>query len=245
MFRISRFLSRALLLGLAALWCAAAAPARAVTFDGANWSYDQGDFAGAKAGYEALIKEGNLRANIFYNLGNADFRLGDKKGAFLAYERALALEPGLPEALANLRLLRQETGAKLPARPWYDGAFSWPSPNAAAWLAAVGFWGLFLSLAPRFWKREAALIPAVFCALALAWGGGIAAWHGTRGDLWIVTADSASARTAPADNSPLQLALPMGSHLRLLEERGTWAHVRLPDNTTGWIAREGAEPVRL
>lgn len=244
MFRKISFL----LFCLACLWSAGAlaAPAtHAVTFDEANRLYDKADFAGARTGYENLIAAGERRANVFYNLGNADFRLGDKKGAFLAFERALALDPGHAEAQANLRYLRQETGAKLPPQRWFAQAFSWPSPRAAAWLAAAGFWGLCLSIAPLLWKRDAALIPAVFCALALAWGAAVAAWHGTGGDVWVVTADSASARTAPADNSPLQLALPMGSHVQLLEERGTWAHVRLPDKTTGWISRDSAQPVAL
>lgn len=214
-------------------------------FDAANRLYDQSDFKGARAGYETLIASGDHRANLFYNLGNAAFRLGDKSAAFLAYERALALEPGHPEAQANLRFLREETGAKLPASPWYAQAFSWPSGNAAAWLAAGAFWGLCLSVAPRLWKRQVALAPAVFCALAFGWGGAVVAWQNSQGDLWIVTAASASARTAPADGSPEQLALPMGSHVRLLQERGAWVHVRLPDDATGWLPLDKVSPVRL
>ncbi len=232
------------LIGLSTAGALFAGPS-STTFDEANRRYDQGDFKGARAGYEALVDAGERRANVFYNLGNAAFRLGDKKAACLAYERALALDPGHPEAAANLRFLRQETGAKLPARPWYAQAFAWPSPQWATWLAAAGFWGLLLSFAPRLWKREVALAPAVFCTLALVWGAAVAAWNGTRGDLWIVTADSAPARTAPADGSPLQLTLPLGSHLRLLQERGAWVHVRLPDASTGWIALDAAAPVRI
>lgn len=235
---------RAILLSLITLWSAALA-APAAGFDDANRRYDQGDFKGARASYESLVQAGDRRANVFYNLGNTAFRQGDKKEAFLAYERALALDPGHPEAQANLRFLQREMGSKLPAQPWFAQAFSWPSPQAAAWLAAAGFWGLALSLAPLLWKRQAAMAPAVFCALALLWGGSTAAWHATRGALWIVTADTAAARTAPADGSPLQLALPMGSRVRLLQERGAWAHVRLPDQSTGWIPTSAVAPVRL
>lgn len=236
---------KTLLLCLVCCWSAGAFATPAATFDEANRLYDKADYNGARAGYEALINAGERRANVFYNLGNAAFRLGDKKQAFLAYERAVALDPGHPEAQANLRFLRRETGAKLAVQPWAAQAFEWPSARAAAWLAAAGFWGLCLSLAPLLWKGRAALVPAVFCTLALAWGGAVAAWDGTRGELWIVTAQSASARNAPADGSPLQLALPMGSHVRLLQERGAWAHVRLPDGASGWIARDCAAPVRM
>lgn len=242
----SNCIARVVALGLCLGWSAVASAAPAASeFEAASRRYDQGDFDGARAGYQRLINAGERRANIYYNLGNAAFRLGDKPSAFLAYERALALDPGHPEAAANLRLLRQETGARLPAAPWFAQAFAWPSGNAAAWLASAAFWGLCLSAAPRLWKRRSAVAPAVFCGLALLWGGALVAWQQSRGDLWIVTADAASARTAPADSSPLQLALPMGSHVRLLQERGAWVHVELPDRSTGWLPMEAVQPVRV
>ena len=42
--------------------------------------------------YEGLVQTGAWSAGVFYNLGNAAFRQGDKAAAFLAYERAVALE---------------------------------------------------------------------------------------------------------------------------------------------------------
>lgn len=214
-------------------------------FETANRLYDQGDFKAARAEYQRFIDAGERRANLFYNLGNAAFRMGDKPAAFLAYERALALDPGHPEAQANLRFLQQETGARLPAAPWFAQAVAWPSRNAAAWMAAGGFWALCLSVAPLLWRRRMALAPAVFGALALAWGGSVVAWQESQGELWIVTAQSASARIAPAESSALQLALPMGSRVRLLQERGAWVHMQLPNNTSGWLPMESVTPVKL
>jgi tetratricopeptide (TPR) repeat protein len=223
----------------------AATPADA-PFNAANALYDKGDFKGAQAIYEGLVQSGTWSANLFYNLGNAAFRQGDKAAAFLAYERALALEPGQPEAQSNLRFLRDQTGAKLPVLPWYGRAFTWPSPNATAWIAAVAFFGLALSLLPKIWKGQAATAAAVFCLLALAWSAAVLAWAQSQGETWIVTADRATARTTPADSSPASsAALPMGSHVRLLQERGAWLHVQLPDGSKGWINGDAAKPVRL
>ena len=220
----------------------AAAPA---AFDAANSLYDKGDFKGARAGYEALVQAGNHSANLFYNIGNAAFREGDKGAAFLAYERTLALDPSHPEAKANLSYLRNETGAKLPPLRWYGRALSWPTANEAAWIAAVAFWGLCFSLAPLFWKKQAAAVPAVFCLLALGWSGAVLSWQTSQGEPWIVTAEEAKVRPTPADNSPASAALPMGSHVRLLLERGAWVCVQLPDDSKGWIGRDAVQPVRL
>ena len=84
-------------------------------FDAANKRYDKGDFQGARTAYEALVKSGNYSANLFYNLGNADYRLGKKGDAFVAYERALALDRGASGNQSQSGLLREETGARLPA----------------------------------------------------------------------------------------------------------------------------------
>lgn len=240
---------RSLLLTLVLLACGGSGFAATPTdapFNAANALYDKGDFKGAQAIYEGLVQTGDWSANLFYNLGNAAFRQGDKAAAFLAYERALALEPGQPEAQANLRFLRDQTGAKLPATPWYGRALTWPSPNAAAWIAAAAFFGLALSLLPKIWKGEVATAAAVFCLLALAWSGAVLAWAQSQGETWIVTADRVTARTTPADSSPASsAALPLGSHIRLLQERGAWLHVQLPDGSKGWINGDAAKPVRL
>lgn len=222
----------------------AASPADA-PFNAANALYDKGDFKGAQTIYEGLVQSGDWSANLFYNLGNAAFRQGDKAAAFLAYERALALEPGQPEAQSNLRFLRDQTGAKLPSLPWYGRALAWPEANAAAWIAAAAFFGFALSLLPKIGKGQVATAPAIFCLLALAWSAAVLAWAQSRGETWIVTADRATARTTPADSSPAAAALPLGSHVRLLQERGAWVHVQLPDGTKGWINGDAAKPVRL
>jgi len=205
-------------------------------FDSANRAYDQGDFAAARAEYQRLIDADGPRANLYYNLGNAACRAGDKPAAFLAWERALALDAGHSEALANLKLLRAETGAKIPAEPWYEAAL--PSVNVAAWLAAGGFWGLCFCM-----LRRKALILAMACAVVLIWGAAGVAWHYGRCELWIVTAPSAPVRNAPIDTAPSALALPMGSRVRLFQERGPWIHAALPDGSTGWIAAEAAGAV--
>jgi len=220
----------------------AAAP---VDMSAANALYDKGDFAGARAGYEALVQAGPWSANLFYNLGNAAFREGEKGPAFLAYERALALQPGHPEAAANLRFLREETGAKLPGTTWVDRALAHPAGNTAGWLAAAAFWGICFSLAPWVWNRRGAVAPALLCVLALGWSGAALWWQNRQGALLIVTADIATARTEPADNATATAKLPVGSQVRLLLERGAWLNVRLPDATQGWIARDAAQTVRL
>src|SRR5437660_6059896 len=80
-------------------------------FTKANQEYAQGHFKEAISGYEALVRTGQWSANLFYDLGNAYFRVGDFGRAILNYEHALALERHHPEATANLQITRDESRA--------------------------------------------------------------------------------------------------------------------------------------
>lgn len=222
----------------------AAPPAQ---FDAANRLFDKGDFQGARAEYEKLVQSGPWSTHLFYNLGNADFRLGDKGAAFLAYERALALDPGqhAQDLETNLHFLRDATGAKLPLTPWYGRALSWTTANGAAWLASAAIFGICFSLVPLLGKKRASTLPAAFCCLALVWSSLAISWQTSQGEIWIVTADETKARTMPADNASVTATLPMGSQVRLRLERGPWLQVQLPDDSAVWISRDAVQPVRL
>ena len=63
-----------------ALWAFAFAMSAMVVHAGdlqtANQFYDQGKFSEAKQHYEQLAQTGESSANVFYNLGNTNYRLG-------------------------------------------------------------------------------------------------------------------------------------------------------------------------
>ncbi len=222
--------------------------ARAGDFETANELFDQGKFAGAKAHYEKLVEAGEGRPNVFYNLGNADYRLGSAGRAMLNYERALALDPRHAEARANLKLLRERSAAKLPAQLWIEKIFAdqplmiWTiGAVAAAWTALFGIVLLATSLRPSkvvFWWMTL----TGFVGLAMA-GAGV--WLGLKNEsVGIITAKQTEARLAPAESAGVAEALPAGSRVRVLSERGAWIYCELPGAGRGWIPEGAVEVVR-
>src|SRR6266446_1191908 len=63
--------------------------------------------------------------------------------------------------------------------------------------------------------------------------------------LAIVTGMNVQARVATADNANSVLALPPGSEIRVLSNRGDWIYAALPNNLRGWVPAKSAEAVRL
>lgn len=221
--------------------------ANPANFDLANQSYDQGQYAEARLLYKNLVQAHNYSANLFYNLGNTEVRLGALGAAALAYERALALDPAHPEAKANLAFVRTETGAKIEDRTWLDSLFVTLDANnytillaAAAWLAATCGAVVFMRAG-----RGSALWPlGTWTALAVCAYACAALWHFQKNDaLAIVTAKRAAAHFAPADNSTLADNLPTGSQVRILSERGAWVYCELPNKARAWIAAGEIERV--
>ncbi|RKY48241.1 MAG: hypothetical protein DRP91_06265, partial [Candidatus Neomarinimicrobiota bacterium] len=73
-------------------------------FEKANEKYLNGDYRGAIELYEKILKEGYESDRVYYNLGNAYYRVGELGRAILFYEKALKLNPGDENVRFNLRL---------------------------------------------------------------------------------------------------------------------------------------------
>src|SRR5256884_7471893 len=174
--------------GFIAIFCSAVSTVSSLAqakgdFTKANQEYAQGNFAEAISGYEALVGAGQWSANLFYDLGNAYFRVGDFGHAVLNYERALALERHHPEAIANLQIARDEAHALELQQSWPERYFQFASVNQYSIAAAIAFWiAAFCFLALIFRRRRAATIGALLLVmLAVSAGGIFAIWQLERG----------------------------------------------------------------
>ena len=234
------------------LWLFVGTSAFAQTdFDKANQDYAQGHFTEAISGYEVLVRSGQWSANLFYDLGNAYFRVGDFGHAVLNYERALALERHHPEATANLQIARDEARALELQQSGPERHLQFASVNQYSVAAAIAFWlALFAIVMLIFARRRSATLKAtlIFCLLVSAVS--IYAMYtlerGSNGSaLAIVTGKNVQARLATADTANSVLALPSGSEVKILSIRGDWIYAALPNNLRGWIPAKDAQQVRL
>lgn len=246
---MKRFLSYAIAICLPAI--ALASPESDAQFAKANQEYAANDFKGAIAEYENVVRSGEWSAPLFYDLGNAYFRTGDFGFAILNYERALALEPRHPEAQANLQIARDEARSLELQSTVFDRFLKNGNARSYTVAAAATFWlGLFGLAILVFARRRS---PALVLLTLLSWiaCAGLAAsvWQIETGNggrsLAIVTAKNVEARVATADNAGSVLALPAGSEIRVLQQRGDWTYAVLPNNLRGWIPAKAAELVRL
>ncbi|CAN5598471.1 tetratricopeptide repeat protein [soil metagenome] len=220
-------------------------------FAKANSDYAAGRFPAAIAGYESLVRSGQWNAALFYDLGNAYFRKGDSGRAILNYERALALDPNLPEARANLQLVRDQARALELAPNWMETHLNLLTRDQYAWLAAGAFWAAAAIFVGLYFAPRRAVV-WIFALVLLGTISAGAAWAvyeletGSSGNgLAIVTKKNIQARLATAESAGTVLLLPAGSEIKILSTRGDWSYAALPNDLHGWIPAQSAERVRL
>lgn len=236
---------------LVAFFTATASAQDADAFSRGNQQFAAGQFRESIESYSELVASGETSAALFYNIGNAQYRVGDFGAAILNYERALVLEPHHPEAEANLRLVRDKARALELKRSRWGEVVTRGTVTQYSVVAAVSFWiALFAIAALCFARRRTPvavmvlIFASVACALAIA--GLYSVEAGPRGKmLAIVTAKATDARLATADSSGTVLTLPPGSEINILSTRGEWIYAALPNDLRGWIPAKNAERVRL
>ena len=72
-----------------------------------NLAYQNADYRKAAALYGSALEQGIDNGHVYYNLGNAHYRLGQYGLAIANYRRALRQLPSDPDVLANLSLARK------------------------------------------------------------------------------------------------------------------------------------------
>ncbi len=229
----------------------AAAPQAA--FYEANRLYAQGQFQVAAQRYEDVLRAGWESAELYYNLGNAYFKAGQRGLAVLSYERARRLAPRDADILANLRFARGPSG-----RPgdepslWQRLAFPLAEPlttDALAALASAAYALAMLALSLRA-LRPAAARPAGHAALLLGvvWVLFAASftwrlWHYDLARTAVVTAGDVPVRFEPSPDGTTHFVAAEGSLLTVLEEHNGWKQVARSDGRKGWVPSTAVTPI--
>jgi tetratricopeptide (TPR) repeat protein len=216
-------------------------------WNSANAAYEQGKYEQAKADYIQMIDGREYSAELFYNLGNAWFKLNDQGRAIINYQRALILNPGFDEAKANLRTALKIVGNEDP-KTIRDSLGVY-----ADFFPAVASWGFWVAIFCFFgWLRKGArysplcgfvtIVAGILAVSSLA----ISIWIGagskdSKRALVIETA--ADLKYGPAVNARAVESLQIGEPVQLISARGDWTFCRANTGNLGWILSRKLERI--
>lgn len=217
------------------------------TWETANTAYQHGKYEEAKVDYLQLAHSGQYSADLFYNLGNVWFKLGDPGRAILNYQRALLLNPELVEAGSNLRTVLKIVGNDdQPTFRGQIGAYADYFPL----IASIAFWIFVFSLFPAWRKpgrltlfsRRLCIVAGLIClgsAALYVWIG-----SGSKDLNRALVVDSAvDLKYGPAVSARAVESMQLGEQLQLISERGDWTFCRASTGNLGWILTQKIERV--
>jgi len=224
----------------------------------ANRLYEAGEFGAAAAAYQALVDaeataDAPFRNDVpfrngvvYYNLGNAYFKLGDVGRAVLNYRRAQRLLPRDEDVAANLRLARAQTQDRLEVEDG-NGLARWVERLLTEWLTldeaatvALILWVLVCALVilallrPRYRQvlRYAIITVAVVLALSVL-SVGLRVWDARRAPA-VIVANNVEIRSGPGTDYLTEFTLHAGAEVRVIEARDEWLRIALPGDLQGW-----------
>ena len=227
-------------------------------FDEGNRLFREGRYRAALDRYQDVLDTGHANGPLYYNMGNACYRLDELGQAILFYEKARTWMPERTELAHNLEIARQQrvdAFSQVPDpfwRPAWERLVQVLSPTGIFVLGLLGYLIAAAALAMRIhrtrspWLRRIAWAGGMFAItfLTLGW---TASFEPTVRVRAVVLHEEARLMDHPSGSAsePItsELTIHEGTVLDVLTIQGMWSEVRLPNGVRGWIPTDAYETI--
>ncbi|MFZ0710248.1 MAG: hypothetical protein WAM53_09435 [Terrimicrobiaceae bacterium] len=237
-------------LSLLCLFFLAATGARADAIQDGNAAFAKGDYPAAIRAFESALKAHGPSAGLYYSLGIAEQKDGQRAPAAVNLRRAIMLDPRMVDARMALSEIERSQGAPSTHPNWRQFVAERVPLHALlivgsglAWLGAFLLLYVIFALAGR-------LYPAVGAVVLVAAGAGIFLIGyladprvSERNSAVISEKEGATLLSAPADHSATVIRLPGAAPLRILRQSGEWTFCSAPGGERGWVPSKSLEAV--
>lgn len=221
-------------------------------------AYTDGQWENCISTWKFMEGMGVVSPELYYNLGNACFKVKDYPHAILYYERVLKQNPSYTDARVNLELANSLIQDKIDEVPefvlksWARKLSYTMSSNSWAVISLIMF-ALSLALALLFVRGESAsskrigfygfVVTIIFSILSFS----LARWQRStfmKADYAVIVAPVSSAKSSPsADSSKDLFVLHEGTKVRIIDAIGEWKNISLTDGRQGWIRETDMEVI--
>jgi tetratricopeptide (TPR) repeat protein len=215
------------------------------SFEAANRFYEQGHYSEAAASYEKIIAAGQLSEAVYFNLGDAYYKMGQSGRAIAAWRKAQYLDPRDPDVRVNLQFARNTARGGVPDQAGHmTGFFNLLALNEWSWLALVSFSGVFIVLAAGQLRPAAKLglqrVLYCFSAALVFFGLGMAVRLNADviRQTAIVISGEADVRNGPLDESQSLFKVRDGMELEIMDQDNGWFKVADSSARSGWVRQD-------
>jgi len=189
--------------------------------------------------YEKIISDGRIKnSKLYFNLGNAYFLKDDIGRAILNYRRAQRFDKADTNIQKNLAFI-------------LETLFFWHydfSIKTKFLVTCICFAIVCISVTVMLWRGKSApwvATAVICCLLAVSFFASVVVETQYRANTicGVITDQQVIARQGDGPNYPESFKDPLhaGTEFDLLERRSGWFHIRLSDDSDGWIPDNAAE----
>lgn len=225
----------------------------------ANKAYQAGDFEKSIELFEIELK--NQKAlelespQLYYNLGNAYFRAGEKAKALLNYERALLIDPGDSDTRHNLEYVKTQIEDKIVEvdtffiQSWFESIQNQLNSNSWAVVSICLFILFIITLTLYFFGRILSLRKTAFYIAIISFSLLILTnifsnnqkKKITNRNTAIIMVGAVSVVSSPDINSKELFILHAGTKVKINKEDRNWVEIEVGNGSVGWIDRDKLE----
>ncbi|HPE82192.1 MAG: tetratricopeptide repeat protein [Aequorivita sp.] len=218
-------------------------------FDQGKELYKNGKYQQAINAWMQILDKGEHSAELYFNLGNAHYKLNHIGPSVYYYEKALQLSPNDEDIKNNLAFAENARIDSIEPLPqtvfskWYNGIaglFTFDGWAISAVVFCVFFVALFLLYYFAFSEKRKRLlfVSSLFAGFLLVFS--LAMAFMTYGDYSknqpaIIFANEVDVKTEPSLGSNVAFTLHEGTKVQILAQDGNWFRITLTDGKDGWI----------
>lgn len=231
--------------------------AETTNIEEANQLYADKKYAEAVLKYEDILEHQGVAPELYYNLGNAYFRINELGKAILNYERALRLSPGYGDAKFNLEFANQkvidniELSDTFFLKKWIGAIMKTQTSNAWFYMAALlfilamGASLLFIFGNTKGLRKSAFYVGSVFLIVSII----ALTFSGIRKNQLenhheaIVMTGAVVIKGSPDRSGTDLFQLHEGTKVFVLSELGGWYEIKLTSGSIGWVESKHVEKI--
>jgi FOG: TPR repeat len=223
----------------------------------ANVMYTNGNYSDAAAMYTKILATEGVAPELYYNLGNAYYKLNETAKAILNYERALRIDPLYDDARNNLELAQLKVVDNVAPTPtffvgrWIENLMKllssnqWIFVSLAAFVAFLVLAFLFVFAPSLLLRKLSFYVGMTFFAFSVT----TFVFSGVRKNQLVGHRDAivmtgvVTVKSSPDKSGTDLFQLHEGTKVQVKSTLGKWTEIVLGNGNIGWVEQVDIENI--
>jgi tetratricopeptide (TPR) repeat protein len=214
-----------------------------------NNAYDSANYKEAIEHYSIVVDSGYASSQLYYNIGNAYFKLNDMPSAILFYEKAKKLSPKDDDILFNLSIANSRIVDRIDAIPelfyvkWWNSFTQLFSPRTWLSISIALFFFIFLFAIIFIISRNISIRRitlwaglAVVVLTIISFSISYQTYYQfTNKEEAIIFIPTLTVKSSPNPNSVDLFVIHEGTKVSISDAVEGWSEIKIANGSVGWV----------